>query len=261
MNTIRRMFALVFTLGLLVLLISGCAKPAPTAGVLAGGGQALAVRSSDVETLPRTISVNGSGTVTARPDIAYVTLGVQAINPDADKAVTENTERMSAVMSALKEMNIEDKDIQTTNYSMWLEEERDKDGNLTGVSRYHVSNEVRIKVRDLAKVGQLLQQTLKAGANSVGGISFSVDDPSALRKEARDKAIADARAKAEQLATGLGAKVGKVHQVSEYGNYEPDVRSATKLESYGVGGGGEVPVSGGELSVNVQIQVSFDIAD
>ena len=260
MKTIRRMFGLVLVVGTLALLLLGCAKPAPTASGPVGGGQVLAARSSDVEPLPRTISVNGSGTATARPDIAYVTLGVQAVNPDADEAVTENTERMSAVMSVLKEMKVEDKDIQTVNYSMWLEEERDKDGNLTGVSRYHVVNQVRVKVRDLAKVGQLLQQALKAGANNVGGISFSVDDPSALRKEARDKAIADARDKAEQLAAGFGTKVGKVHQVSEYGG-EPDVRMAVKAESYGVGGGGEVPVSGGELSVDVQIQAVFDIAE
>jgi len=260
MKTLGRMFVLLLVAGALALLALGC-KPTSAGVGLAGGGQALAVRSSDSESLPRTISVNGAGTVSARPDVAYVTLGVRAINPDADRAVTENTERMSAVMGALKEMKIEDKDIQTTSYSMWLEEERDKEGNLTGVSRYHVVNELRVKVRDMAKVGQLLQQALKAGANSVGGISFSVDDPSALRKEARDKAIADAKAKAEQLATGFGAKVGKVHQVSEYGGYEPDVRMAVKSESYGVGGGSEVPVSGGELSVTVQVQVSFDIAD
>ena len=257
MKAFYRMFALILTLGMAALLVLGC-RPASAGVGLAGGGQVLALRSADTEALPRTISVNGSGTATARPDIAYVTLGVQAIDADADKAVTENSERMSAVMGVLKEMKIEDKDIQTVNYSMWLEEERDKEGNLTGVTRYHVVNQVRVKVRDLAKVGQLLQQALKAGANSVEGISFSVDDPSALRKEARDKAIADAKAKAEQLAAGFGAKVGKVHQVSEY-SAEPEVRMALKAE--GVGGGGEVPISGGELSVSVQIQAIFDLAD
>lgn len=259
MKTLARMFVLLLVAGALVLMALGCKSASAGGGALLGGGEALAARSAEGETIPRTISVNGSGAATARPDIAYVTLGVRAIHTDADKAVTENTERMSAVMGVLKEMQVEDKDIQTVNYSMWLEEERDREGNLTGVTRYHVVNQVRVKVRDLAKVGQLLQQALKAGANSVEGISFSVDNPSALRKEARDKAIADAKAKAEQLAAGFGAKVGKVRQVSEYGG-EPEVRMAVKSEAYGIGGG-EVPVAGGELSVSVQVQAIFDIAE
>jgi len=116
---------------------------------------------------------------------------------------------------------------------------------------------VRVTVRDLAGVGDILQEALSAGANRVADVAFAVEDTTALRREAREAAIADARAKADQLAAGLGAVVGAVHSVSEYGGAEPvyGVR-----EVYGLGGGG-VPVSAGELAVAVEIQVSFFIAE
>jgi hypothetical protein len=260
--SVCKLLGAVFVVGMVALLASGCSRPLAAAGEPLAGARALEASSSE-ETMPRTISVSGVGTASGRPDIAYVEFGVQAINPDADKAVTENSDRMTAVMGALQELKIEDKDIQTINYSMWLEEVRDKDGNLTGESRYHVVNQLRVKVRDLTKVGQVLQKALKAGANNVGSVSFSVADPSALQKQARDAAIGNVRAKAEQLAAGFGAKVGKVHQVSEYGGEPvPAPNLNVKAERLAAGyGGGEVPVSGGELSVNVQIQVTFDIAE
>jgi uncharacterized protein YggE len=142
---------------------------------------------------------------------------------------------------------------------MWIEQVVDRESRPTGESRYHVVNQVRVRLRDLSKTGKLLQKALEAAANNTGGISFSVDDPTALQGEARDRAIADARAKAQQLATGLGAQLGRLRQVSEYGGViapsEPIFAEEVR------GGGGLVPVSGGEFSVTVEIQVVFDIAE
>jgi len=227
-----------------------------------GGGPQPVVSTSAVqagsEPLSHTINVSGIGTASARPDVANIQLGVETVNTDANVAVTQNTERMTAVMDVLREMNIEDKDIQTVQYSMWIEQPYNDKGEPSGDPRYHVVNQVNVRLYDLTKMGEVLNETLAAGANTASNISFGVADPTALQKEARDKAIADAKAKAEQLAAGLGAKVGSLRQVSESGGYVP---APSPMEGYGIGGGGAVPVSGGEFSVTIQIQVIFDIAE
>ncbi len=259
MRAMRNIVIFAGLAGLLAVALVGCAGTTTTTG---GEPQAKSLTStlqSGSEAMPRTISVNGIGKASAPPDVVEIQLGVETMKTDASLAISENTERMTAVMDVLKGMNVEDKDVQTVNYSMWVEEVYDKEGQPTGEMRYHVVNEVRIKLRDLTKTGELLQKALEAGANKVSGISFSVADPVALQREARDQAIVNARAKADQLAAGLGAHVGPLRQVSEYGGVVVPLEAPMVMEK-GVGGGA-VPVSGGEFSITVEIQVVFDIAD
>ena len=272
MTTTRKILILAALAGLVAAALVGCGKATtvgggpqtePSTSALQSGGEpqtkALTSALQAVsEPMPRTISVNGIGMASAPPDVAEVQLGVETIKTDASLAISENTERMTAVMGVIKGMNVEDKDVQTVNYSMWIEEVYDQEGKPTGEIRYHVVNQVRIKLRDLAKTGELLQAALEAGANNVGGISFSVADPVALQREARDQAIANAQAKAEQLAAGLGAHVGPLRQVSEFGGVV--VPLVAPMAEKGVGGAA-VPVSGGEFSITVEIQVVFDIVD
>jgi uncharacterized protein len=260
-----RAFLVVSMVGLVAMLLVGCGLVARAGGdgsVVPAAGARLQASSSS-ETVPRTISVNGTGVASSKPDVAFIELGVESINADAAKAIDDNTARMTAVMAVLDEMGLKEKDVQTVNYSMFIEQTKGEpaagESNVPTEPRYHVINQVRVKLRDLSKAGELLGKTLKAGANSVGGITFGVADPTALEKDARDKALSDAKAKAEQLAAGLGAKVGALRQASEFGG----VVSAGPLnrnEAMGLGGGGTVPVSAGELNVTVQVQVVFDIA-
>jgi len=244
---------------LLAIGLTGCAKLPTNTG---DGSQRTTLTSaleSGGESMPRTISTNGIGTASAPPDVALIQIGAETIHTDAAQAISDNTERMTAVMGVLKAMEVENKDIQTVSYSMWIEQVVDREGQPTGESRYHVVNQVQVRLRDLIKTGELLQKALEAGANNVGGVSFSVADPKALQKEARDQAIADAQAKAEQLAAGLEAQLGPLRQVSEYGGL---IAPSAPVFAEGVrGGGGSVPVSGGEFSVTVEIQVVFDIAE
>ena len=253
----RKRILFIALIGLLVASLAGCAGEA-SAG---GGPQPVASTSAlgaNTETTPRTVSVNGLGMASARPDVADIQLGVETIDADAGLAVNENTERMTAVMDAIKAMGVEDKDVQTVQYSMWIEQQYDKQGEPTGENRYHVVNQVRIRVRELDKVGQLLQKALEVGANTVNGVSFSVADPTALQEKARQLAIANAKTKADQLAAGLGAKLGALRQVSEFGGL---VAPVAPVWQEGIGGGGPVPMSGGEFSVTVEIQVIFDLAE
>ena len=247
----------------LVLAVAGALLAATLAGVasvaLAGGGPTTTPTGSQTsgsgDGLAYVVNVTGIGTATATPDVADITLGVQTIRPDAGAAISENTQLMTAVMAVLKEMGIAGGDIQTVNYSMWVEQVYDRDGP-TGEFRYQVENQVRIRLRDISKTGDVLQQALEAGANSVGGISFSASDTAALQSEARDEAVDNARAKAEQLAARLGVTLGDVRSVTEVSGYAPEAA----LMAVGIGGGGAVPISGGELTVTQTIQVVFDIA-
>lgn len=251
-----------WALGVLIagaVVLSGCAA-AVKAGSPVGAAQADATESL------RTVSVSGRGRAMSAPDIVYIILGVESRDVDAAEAIGDNTTRMQAVMAALESFGLTERDVQTVNYSMWLERTGGDVRPLPDVTtaesaeeRYIVANQVRVALRDLDRVGEVLQEALEAGANSVGGIQFSVEDTEALRQQARLDAIADATAKAEQLAAGFDVQVGRVHSISEYGG-TPEALPAGVRAVYGMGGA-DVPISGGELAVTVEVQVTFELAD
>ncbi|MBC7262345.1 MAG: SIMPL domain-containing protein, partial [Chloroflexi bacterium] len=218
-----------------VLLISGCSSQpaASSGGVVVGGESALAVRAASEP--QRSLSVTGTGTATAAPDIAYVQLGVDVKSASPAEASAENAQRMDAIMAAVKELGIAEKDVRTTTFSIFAEEQMDSEGKPTGQTLYHVVNKVQITVRELDKVGALLEKAIQAGANSIDGVSFGLADPEALQREARSKAMADAQKRAQQLAEGLGVKLGQPQQISEWGGEIPAPRAA-----YGIGGGAMV---------------------
>ena len=233
------------------------AEAAPALAAPAQAAPAAAEQAQAAAPQARVITVTGVGTAGADPDVVDITLGVESIKPDAAVAIGENTELMTAVMAVLKEMGIAEQDIQTVSYSMWVQQVYGEDGP-TGELIYHVTNQVRIRMRDLSKTGEVLQAALEAGANSVGGISFGVADTETLEREARDAAVDDARTRAEELAARLGVTLGGVRQVIEVSGVTPvPVPMAAKEMAVGAGA---VPVSGGELTVTRSVQVVFDIA-
>ncbi len=250
------MFGKKVRTGLLVLaaagmlgLLVGCG-----AQVQAGGGTYAAVGGEALYT----INVSGSGMASNTPDIADIQLGVETVDDDAAKAISESTAKMKTVLDAVKALGIEDKDIQTVNYNMWVEQIYDRESGMpTGQVRYHVTNQINVRLRDLTQAGKLLENALAAGANNVGSITFGVSDPTELQKEARAAALVNARAKAEELAAGLGIRVGKVRQVSEYISGNNPVPVVAR--DMGMGGGGEVPIASGSYNVTVEVQVIFDI--
>lgn len=245
-------------LSLFGLLVAGCAVPAVAGGSPAAANSAalLAAQEANSETLPRTISVNGSGVASAAPDIAYITLGVETVNADPAQAVAENNAAMTAVIEAIKALGVAEADIQTVNYTMWIEQVVDRDGIPTGETKYHVSNQVRVKVTDFAKTGEVLQAALAAGANTVAGVEFAVSDPAALQQQARDQAVAAAQAKAAQLATGFKVTLGPVRNINEFSSVAQPMAMVADT-----GGGGPAPIAGGSFSVTVELQVVYDIAD
>ena len=205
---------------------------------------------------PNTISVSGSGTAKGSPDIATVNIGVMTRNDDPTKAVNENNSKMNAIMGAMKDLGIEAKDIQTTNFSIRAEQQYDQKGKIINVT-YVANNSVSITVRDLNKIGDVLGKSVSSGANNIHGVNFGVSDPEKLQVQARDKAMANAKAKAEQMAKAAGATIDKVMTISEVSYNSPmplalsGVARAVDVES--------VPVSAGQFEVSVQVSVVYII--
>lgn len=209
----------------------------------------------------RTINVQGQGSATITPDLAMASIGVQTRGQDAGLAVQQNNQVAQAITDALQALGIEAKDIQTSNFSIISQEQFDEIGRPTGEVTYIVDNTVTVTVRDLSKVGPVLDAAVQAGANSIYGVTFMAEDDSAALAEARDKAMTDARARGEQLAQGAAATLGNVVTVSEsiYGG--PVFAAAELARGYG-GGAGPVPaapVSPGSLRVEVQVNVTYEL--
>jgi len=237
-------------------LLFGCGAAA--SGGSAGGSEVARLGLFSSGETPYTISVTGSGLASASPDIADINLGVDSSGTSASEVIAENTTQMNKVLEAIRALGIADEDIQTVSYNMWVEQVYNPENGLpTGEIRYHINNQLRIRLRDLTQTGKLLEDALGAGANTVNGIAFSIENPTALQAKARELAIASARAKAESLAAGLGVKLGDVRQVSEYSSGAVPVASYAKAEGMG---GGDLSISTGSTAITVDVQIVFDIA-
>ncbi|MCL5611015.1 MAG: SIMPL domain-containing protein [Chloroflexi bacterium] len=207
----------------------------------------------------RTMNVNGTGMVMLTPDIAYINIGVHTELPTATEAVSSNTTQTQQVINALKNSGVDPKDIRTTNFSIYPTTQYDKlTGNQTSTT-YVVDNTVYVTVRKLDKLGDLLDASVKAGANSINSIQFDVFDKSAAVKQARDAAVKDARTQAEELASASGVTLGDLQTVSFY-----DSIPTPMADAYGKGGGGNamaasVPVSAGQLTITVTVNMVYEI--
>jgi uncharacterized protein YggE len=211
------------------------------------------------QTPVRTMSVTGTGQAYMTPDIAYIYIGVHTQNESASDAMTENNTQTQAVTSALKDFGIDPKDIRTTNFSIWPSQNYDQNGQPTSTV-YMVDNTVYVTVRDLAKLGDLLDVTVKAGANSISSIQFDVADKTEALKKARSEAVKDAKQQAQELADAAGVKLGDIQTISFYDNIPAPITDA-----YGKGGGGgaaveaAVPIQPGQMTLTVNVSMSYQI--
>lgn len=216
------------------------------------------------ESIGRSITVVGEGEASVAPNIAEANVGVEVLAPTVKEATEEAKERMTAIMAALQEAGIAEKDIQTSNYSIYFERYPEirpmvEAEPLEAEGSYRVSNMVRVKIRDLDRIGTVLDGVIEAGANNVYGVNFTVEDPGEVRSEARGKAIADARARAQELADLNGVSLGEVLQISEVIG-GPFTASGIPVPVAMEYRGGSGPISPGELEFSVQIQVTYAIA-
>jgi uncharacterized protein len=209
-------------------------------------------------TLPRVISVSGMGEVQTRPDMATVSSGVMTEGSSAQIALSKNNEAMTAVINALKNAGIGEDEIQTSNFSVTPVYPPYQPNQTTPprISGYQVSNQVTARVKDLKKLGTTLDALVRAGSNQIGGIAFDVDEPKPFLDDARKKAVADARAKAELYAAAAGVSLGRVVQISESGgivNPPPmyAVREMAKADA--------VPIAAGQQTISANVSITYEI--
>jgi uncharacterized protein YggE len=204
-----------------------------------------------------TLSASGTGSASTDPDVVDIQLGVDTVDSDMATAVDQNTIKMNAIMAVLTKLGVADKDMQTTNYNIWVEEVYDQGGQPTGERRYRVSNTVNVRLRDLTQVGKLIEEATGAGVNNIFGINFSVADTTELEQAALDNALENAQAKAESMASKLDSSLGPIVNVIEGGYYSAPMPVAA--ENFGVGGAGEVPISQGRYTMTAQVQVVYEL--
>ncbi len=207
----------------------------------------------------RTVSVSGSGTAYLVPDIAYIYVGVHTEKPTASEAVTENTSQTQQMIQALTDFGIDAKDIRTTNFSIWPQDKYDPTtGTPTGQKVYSVDNTVYVTVRDIKKLGDLLDTVVGAGANTVNSIQFDVANKDEALKQARADAVKNAATQAQELADAAGVKLGEIQSIGFFDSSPIPVFD-------GKGGGGAataeaaVPVQPGQLTFTVTVNVTYEL--
>jgi uncharacterized protein YggE len=206
-----------------------------------------------------TVSVSGHGSVNVPPDTASVSIGVDVIKPTLGEAQEQATTQATAIIEALKEAGIADEDIQTEFFSVSILRDYSESADPTLITGFQITNTLRVTVRDTDQVGELLDAAVNAGANSIYGVTFYVDDQTEASSEARAEAVEDARTKAEELAAAAGMTLGPVVAISE--GTSPLISPVYDMARGGGMGAGQaaVPVEPGSTTVAVDVTLTFEL--
>jgi uncharacterized protein YggE len=212
-----------------------------------------AVPSARAEEPAPSITVMGSGSASGRPDTAEVTAGVITQGPSAAQALSQNSVAVERVLKVVTGLGIPDRDVQTVGISLSPQRAQPRPGTQQppDIVGYEVGNQVRIKVRDLALLGRLLDALVTQGANTLGGIAFSIADPSPLLRQARVKAVEDARQKAQVYAAAAGVKLGRILFIRDASSGVPRPMAARVLAAT------PVPVSPCEQEIEASVTLTF----
>jgi len=239
------------------------ARVAALAGIAALGLLAFAC-TNETTVLPPSqelpgVTVSGSGSAFGEPDVAELSLGVEAEAAGVSEARSRAAEAMEAMLTALKDGGVADEDIQTTRFS--VQPRFDYIDGRQELRGFVVTNIVIAKIREIDDTGGLIDSALEAGGDlaRVDNLRFTIDDPSALEEQARQEAMAEARRKAETLAQAAGVELGPPRSISESGGPQP-----VPFELRSVPGAGELaatPIEVGELEVRVQVQVVYALEE
>lgn len=231
------------------------------AGLVAGLAAALAVPTFAQPTPPpgggnseRTVTVTGSATIRSAPDEAVVTLGVRTQAPTAEGAMQQNANRMAAIMRVLLDQGLRQGDIATA----WINLYPNYDSSGLTIVGYTAENQFAATIRDMGRIGRIIDGSVEAGANVLGGIAFQLSDENEGRDEALAEAVADARNKAEILAEASGATLGPVVTINEAGGSMPPPVYYDRVAV--AEAGATTPVSPPTLESQVMVTVVWSLA-
>jgi uncharacterized protein len=203
------------------------------------------------------LDISATGEVTRVPDVAIISAGVQTLQPTATGAIEENAGKMERVRAALKRAGIEDRDIQTSaiNLNPEYQYDQNRPPRLTG---YRATNTVNVKFRDLKRTGTILDALVAEGANQINGPNLTIDKPETALDEARTKALANGRARADLYAKALGMRVVRLLSVSEGGGYAvpppmPVMMAERSMDA------AQTKIDPGTQQLQVSVSMSFEL--
>jgi uncharacterized protein YggE len=208
----------------------------------------------------RSMTVTGIGQVSIKPDIAYIYIGVHTEDPSASQATALNNTKTQALIEALKGAGVAADDLRTTNFSIWTNTQYDPVTNLPKGTTYAVDNTVYVTVRDLPKLGDLLDAAVQAGANNVNSIQFDVADKTQVLSQARAAAVEAAKKQSQELASAAGVSLGNIQSISYYDSVPGPV-----YEAKGMGGGAmdaasvAVPITPGQMQITVNVTLTYEL--
>lgn len=203
------------------------------------------------------LSISAEAKVTRTPDIATLSTGVVTQAAEANAALRQNTEQMTRVVAAIKAAGIAERDVQTTGISI-NPQYRYAENQPPTITGYQASNTLNVKVRDIAKLGKVLDALVATGANQVNGPSFEIDNPDEAYDEARVAAIKKAQSRAELYAKTLGLRVRRVVSINEGGGYAPPTPMPVMMRASAMEAS-DTPVSPGESALSASINVVFEL--
>jgi uncharacterized protein YggE len=231
--------ALLAAVALALVALAGCGETATTTAGAAAN----------------TVTASGAGATQAAPDTAEMSFGVTTMSPNAKSALDEASRSAEQIASAVKKQGVADEDIQTQDVSVYPQTV-DQDGKQV-ITGYQASLNVRVKVRDISKLGEIISAANAAGANDISGPTFTIDDPAPARAEAIEEAVADARKSAEAMAKAAGKSVGEVVSMSssDVGLVPGPMYGATGMDA----AARDVPIEPGQLDITANVVVVFEL--
>jgi uncharacterized protein YggE len=233
-----------------------------SACVAATAALVLSISPLSAQTVPaRTLTIAGSADVHAAADAALISAGVVTESDTAAAALKANSAALAKVVDAIRSFGVEAKDLQTAGLSLEARTYRPDKPSATDKPRiigYTAVNQVTVRVRDLGKLGDLLDKVAVAGANRIDGIQFIISNQEGLLDEARRKAVADAKAKADLYAQAAGVTLGKVMSLAEESG-SPVPRPMGRAMT--MSAGAPVPVEAGEMTLSVRVRLIWSLAD
>jgi uncharacterized protein len=203
------------------------------------------------------LSVSAEGLSEGRPDMAIINLGVTTEGQTAAAALAENARRMTALTAALRRAGIAERDIQTSNVSVYPQQQY-VEGQQPRITGYQANNTVTAKVRAIDNTGRVIDAAVGAGGNTVNGVSFTYADPDRELDAARRDAIQEARRRAELYASALDMRVVRIVAVQEGGGYSPPV-PMPMMERMAAGDAASTPISPGQIETRVSVSVTFEL--
>lgn len=276
-----RSLVLTLPLAVLALALAACSGDDAPSGAPVGGGTAEsagAVPAAEVRSAPaaasggvaaqatdttttgaptRTVRVSATGSVSAPPDTLTINIGVRTQADTANGALREAATKADAVITTLKDAGVAEDDITTVDVSVWPR----YDNRGEQVTGYEATNSVLAKVRDITKAGEVIDAAAAAAGDSItlGGLSFSIDDPTAVYAQARQQAVQRAKEQADQLAAAAGVSVGQVVSIDEQAQYTPSPL-AYAGDMAAAEGGASTPIQPGQTTVTLTVTVVYELA-